>query len=128
MASRVVLDPEIADPEPPAQSRRGEERRESRATAEQLLAVHRQQLAVAPEVSRPRGDGVAGEGVADALQVVDGKQATPARVASRDRLFRLLSSALATSQADDMPHGFLHAEKEKGPRRFRRGPLSLPLG
>src|SRR5262249_50063079 len=97
-----------------AEAECGHQGREPRAAAQKLLAVHREQLAVAPEVPRPRCNGFAVEGAARAFEVVNGEQSPPAPVAGSDRFLGLLPAALSAFQPDDVAHGFLRL-KEKRP-------------
>src|ERR1043165_7188924 len=106
MIDGVVLDVELFDAQHFAEAMGAHERREAGVEAGLGLAVDRQQLAVAPEVFRARGDLLARERFLDRVVVVDDLQRTEAGLADVERLFGVILAALAALQTFNVAHGF----------------------
>src|SRR5438132_580908 len=95
MVDRVVFDVELLEPEFRAEAPRVQERREARKRPCLGLAVDRQQLAIAPEVVRARGDRRARYRSANLRVIVGRFERAEAILADVQRLDRILLAALA---------------------------------
>src|SRR5208282_6512106 len=80
------------------------QRREARMEPDRRLAVDRQQLAIAPQVSRARLDNRARDRGLNFRVVVDDLERAEAGLAHVERLDRIFLAALAALQACDVAH------------------------
>src|ERR1700674_4720427 len=104
MVDRVVLDIELLQSEFGPQALGMKQRREARVEPDRRLAVDRQQLAIAPEISRARLDNRARDRGLDFRVVVDHFERAEAGLAHVERLDRIFLAALAALQACDVAH------------------------
>ena len=105
VVDRIVFDIQFFDTESGAETMGAHERREAGVETDSRFAVDRQELAIAPQVMRPRGDFVAADGLSDPVVVVANVERTETVVAHMRRLVGVLLLTLAAHKALDETHG-----------------------
>ena len=101
---RVVLDPHLTEAELGGEAVGAHQRREPGAEVDRGVAVGRQEVGVAPDRQRTRGDLLAAGVRADRVVVVRDLERAEAPLAGEDGRDVVLASALPTSQAVHVSH------------------------
>ena len=126
--ARVVLDPDLAEAELGREAIGAHERREAGAEVDRGVAVHRQQVGVAPQRQRTGGDLLAADAARDRVVVVGHFERAEAPLARVDRRGLVLATALPTAQTLHVGSGNLDVMTGRStPRRRHANMASLLL-